>query len=401
MNLSKLLNKDDKYLLACSFGPDSMSLFHMLKIAGYHFDVAHVNYGLREEAKSETEKLAKYCEKNNVQMFKLFANVDAKKNIEDECRKIRYSFFSNLSATNKYKAVLVAHNQDDLIETYLMQNKRKIYANYYGIKENVFIFGINVIRPLLNVSKANLEAYCIKNNVPYAIDKTNLENDYLRNRIRHEIVSRMNQIERENILKEINNKNLNQEKILRRLNSIDFDGISGLDFEENALAINLILKRFNSELVLSAKCCDQIKKIILSDKPNVIFKINEKVSFIKEYKKYYFVSNKKEGTYSFDVDSPQVLDNEFVHFNLKDKLNDHNLSADDFPVTIRTFESGDRYQIKNYSVPVRRLFIDWKMPISTRKRWPLIVNRYGIVKFIPRYRADFNIQTTPDFFVKL
>ena len=63
------LEKNKKYLLACSFGPDSMALFDMLLKEGYKFSVAHVNYHLREEADEEESKLRDFCFDHNIGIY--------------------------------------------------------------------------------------------------------------------------------------------------------------------------------------------------------------------------------------------------------------------------------------------------------------------------------------------
>ena len=63
------LDKDKKYLLACSFGTDSMTLFDILLKEGYNFSVVHINYNLREESTSETIKLTEICQKHNIDIF--------------------------------------------------------------------------------------------------------------------------------------------------------------------------------------------------------------------------------------------------------------------------------------------------------------------------------------------
>lgn len=404
MNLTKILDKKGKYLLACSFGPDSMSLFHMLLDQGYSFDVAHVNYGLRKEADFETESLKKYCELYSVNLYVKKASVDHSKNIEEECRIIRYSFFAKLNEKHEYKAVLVAHNEDDLIETYYLQKNRNIYANYYGIMQNINIFGINVIRPLLGEKKSELEIYCQKNNVPFSIDLSNLTDDFERNKIRHSIVSKMTDNDRFNILLEIKEKNESMNKKIKYLkdkNLNDKNVLLSLDNDEYVIALNMLIKRFDASLSLSSSCCQEIRKILLSSKPNIVFNINNKVSFVKEYNDLKFVSNKKEITYFINVKKPSIIDNEFFFFDLTKDLNKRNLSLSDFPISIRTYKKGDLYLIKDYLVPVRRLFIDWKMPLSIRKKWPIFINKFGEVVYIPRYQPDFDKKSSPSFFVKL
>ena len=143
------LDKKQKYLLACSHGPDSMALLYMLKEEGYNFAVAHVNYHLREEADKEQEQLEKYCAKNKIKIhdYEVDEVLNAA-NLEEQCRVLRYSFFKELVNEFGYYAVLIAHNQDDVIETYLMQKKRQNLVEYYGIKESPIIFDIRIIRPL-------------------------------------------------------------------------------------------------------------------------------------------------------------------------------------------------------------------------------------------------------------
>ena len=102
-----------------------------------------------------------------------------------------------------YDALLVAHHQDDLIETYLMQKRRQNCPNYFGISQKTIIKGMTVIRPLLSFSKKELEEYCVDNHVPFAIDKTNFDTSILRNKIRHEVIAKMSNEDRKNLLKEI------------------------------------------------------------------------------------------------------------------------------------------------------------------------------------------------------
>ena len=72
----------------------------------------------------------------------------------------------------------------------------------------------------------------------------------------------------------------------------------------------------------------------------------------------------------------------------------------DYPLTIRTYQPGDKTIISNYQVLVRRLFIDWKMPLYLRKRWPLFVNKDNKIVYIPRYKSNFEVSDSPNFYVK-
>ena len=143
------LEKNKHYLLACSFGPDSMALFDMLLKEGYKFSVAHVNYHLRKEANEEESKLRDFCFDHRIGIY--VKDVDeglGDSHLEKKCRDIRYNFFINVVKENHFDALLVAHQEDDLIETFLMQKRRKNLVNYFGIKEISYFSDIEIIRHL-------------------------------------------------------------------------------------------------------------------------------------------------------------------------------------------------------------------------------------------------------------
>ena len=91
------LDKKQKYLLACSYGPDSMALFHLLVNQGYDFECAIVNYHLRKESDFEMNGLLEYAAKFNIKVHVLEVNHRIERNIEAECRKIRYNYFYDFS----------------------------------------------------------------------------------------------------------------------------------------------------------------------------------------------------------------------------------------------------------------------------------------------------------------
>ena len=121
------LDKNKKYLLACSYGPDSMALFNMLQKEGYDFEVAHVNYHFRKESDEEERALRNYCFKNNI-IIHVFQNLETvTNNLEARAREIRYLFFKKIYRQGRFDALLVAHHEDDLIETYLMQKDKNLH----------------------------------------------------------------------------------------------------------------------------------------------------------------------------------------------------------------------------------------------------------------------------------
>ena len=397
------LDKNQKYLLACSHGPDSMALFYMLKEEGYKFAVAHVNYHLREESNLEQEQLEAYCAKNNVQLYvKDVDEVLGNNNLEEKCRIIRYTFFKDLVNQYGFDAVLIAHNQDDLIETYLMQKRRQNLVQFFGIKEKPIIFDVKIIRPLLSYSKQELLMFCDLNKVEYSIDKTNLENTFLRNQIRHQIVERMNKFDRKKILREIDDENLRLNVIndkISRINSNKCEDYNRLTDDEFLYAIVKRGRELKPDFTMSRNQGLEIRKIFQSDKANVSVNVSD-LTLVKSYDSFQFVDQNKEVNFSYKIDSPCVLDTEYYYLDFTGDTSNRNVGKEDYPLTIRNAQPNDVYLIKGYEKQLRRLFIDWKVPVPLRKRWPVIINKNGTVIYVPRYQKDFKIENNCNFYVK-
>lgn len=287
MKLSKI-KKDKKYLLACSFGPDSMALYALLLKANIDFDVAFINYHLREESDEEEKKIKAFSFLNSKNLYikEAFYNKEKDKNIEKWARDVRYNYFEELNKEHKYEAVLIAHNLDDLIETYIIQTKRSNFVSYYGLKSIFYRGNTKYIRPLLKYRKLDLLTYNIRHFIPYLIDKSNFDNSYLRNDIRNNYVSKLTKAEVNKYLKEINEKNkAKKEESKLYLKLVNKD---------NLIKIEDIFKLY--ELNKDVKIKD-----ILDDKDE-INRLNEK-EFINFF--YYYIS---KFLYLKDISKKEIID---------------------------------------------------------------------------------------------
>lgn len=397
------LDKNKRYLLACSFGPDSMALFDMLLKEGYKFAVAHVNYHLRKESDDEEIELRNFCLIHGVGIF--VKNVKenlGENNLEAKCRDIRYNFFIDIVKSNGFDALLIAHQEDDLIETYLMQKKRKNLVNYFGIKEISYFTDVEIIRPLLKYRKKELLIYCRMFGVPYAIDKTNLEDHFLRNQIRHQIVEPMSSEDRNKILNEINDENKKLAEIFDNISKINAHSVAEynrLNDNEFLYAIVALGRQIKSDFSISKEQGSELRKVLLSDKPNISLTVDELV-FLKEYDRLSIKEDVESCDYEYILEKPNLLDTPYFFLDFSGDTSSRNVSLEDYPLTIRNARSNDAYQIKDYKKELRRLFIDWKMPISIRNRWPVIVNKDGVIVYVPRYQKDFVKPEDCDFYVK-
>lgn len=399
-----MLNLDKKkhYLLACSFGPDSMALFDMLIKEKYHFEVAHVNYHLREESNDEYNALRRYCDSKDIKLHYYENNMKITRNIEEIAREIRYSFFKKLVQTYNFDALLVAHNLDDLLETYLLQKERKIIPMFYGLNSVSVMGKMKVMRPLLDIRKNSLLAYCDSNKIPYSVDKTNLLNIYRRNYYRNEVISKMNDVQIESLLKEIDTKNdelkLMHENVMK-INIHDEASLLALSDTELAIAINQLIKEKLPSFDVSKKFVLEFKKCLLSSKPNISIKLDNVFDLVDEYGAVYVIESKFQ-PYLYKIVGPMKLDTSYFYIDFTGDTSNRNISEKDYPLVIRNADPKDKYMVNGYSVEVRRLFIDWKMPISFRKTWPVILNKDNEVIYIPRYQKDFEIDPKTNMFVK-
>jgi len=180
---------NSKNLLAFSAGVDSSALFFMLLDSGVSFDIALVNYGIRDSANEEERHAKSLAEKYNINLHTIKAPL-YDNNFEANARAFRYDFFKSLIDRYAYDNLLTAHQLNDQLEWLLMRLSRGAgVAELLGLesmskrvtsKKREF----TLIRPLLDRSKEELLDYLAEYNHPYFVDESNSEYRYERNRFR-------------------------------------------------------------------------------------------------------------------------------------------------------------------------------------------------------------------------
>jgi tRNA(Ile)-lysidine synthase len=183
--------KGQQLLLATSGGIDSMVLLHLCHQLKLDVRVAHCNFQLRGDESDEDEKFVKaQCEKLDVLLFvnhfdtKKFAEKQ-KLSIQLVARKLRYDWFNTLLINNDYDYILTAHHLDDSLETVLINFTRGSGLDgLTGIPQQ----NGNIIRPLLPFSRNEIEAFAKENKVEWREDSSNASDKYLRNKLRHDVI---------------------------------------------------------------------------------------------------------------------------------------------------------------------------------------------------------------------
>jgi tRNA(Ile)-lysidine synthase len=191
INDHRLLDADKRYLVALSGGADSVCLLLVLKQLGYQVEAAHCNFLLRGDESHRDEAFARaLCDTHDIPFHvihfdtRTYASLH-KVSIEMAARDLRYQYFENLRRDIQASGICVAHHQDDSVETILMNLLRGTGIHgLSGIKpRNGYI-----LRPLLCVSRKEIEAWLAEHHQTFVTDSTNLEADVVRNKLRLNVI---------------------------------------------------------------------------------------------------------------------------------------------------------------------------------------------------------------------
>ena len=184
-----------KFLLAVSGGADSAVLSHLFRVSGFEFQIAHVNYHFRGEDSNLDQKIVQdFCKKNNIIFHLKDVSEEEKtemKSLQNWAREIRYNFFFNLLEKENLDFIVTAHHLNDELETFIINLSRGSgIKGLSGIPKNEN----RILRPFLTFSKSEIYAFAEENNIDFREDKSNQKDDYLRNKIRNQIVPKITEI---------------------------------------------------------------------------------------------------------------------------------------------------------------------------------------------------------------
>ena len=186
-----LFTAKHRLLLAISGGIDSVVLAHLLKMGDYQFELAHCNFQLRGKESTLDEKFCRaLAELFHVPFYTTTFAVepyakDHKLSTQMAARNLRYQWFDDLVKKHSFDFVLTAHHANDSMETFFINLSRGTGINgLKGIPER----NGHLVRPMLCFTKKEIELFAKKEKLKFRLDKSNLENKYERNFIRHEIL---------------------------------------------------------------------------------------------------------------------------------------------------------------------------------------------------------------------
>lgn len=413
-------------VVGVSGGADSMCLLHFLvsnsDFYGIKVIAAHINHCLRgEESDKDCAFVIEQCKKLGVQCFVKKADVAQISNREkigtEECgRKIRYDFFNEIidKFSDKYEdkfiykssVIATAHTASDNAETVLLNITRGCGID--GLCGIPAVRG-NIVRPLINVTRKQVEKYCLINGVPYVTDSTNLTDDYSRNKVRLNVLPELSKINPDvvgavNRLSSIISRDVSYIK-----NSVEYeynrcaDG-KMLDLEKMSAVDKDILPEIikyavskNLGITAEKKHIDLIEKIIeqgngaVCPRKNIeiritdgylVFKDNSNCSNSNDKVKFTAQPVKLGATYYFNGKiysvSKKKSETPFLCNKINKKLLNQLISYDIIScgTVLRNRQSGDFFRPfgRNCTKSLKKLFTEMKIPQSERSTRMLLAD---------------------------
>ena len=240
-----LIDKEDKILVGVSGGPDSITLLNILYELGYNLCVAHINHGIRENAVEDEKYVTNFCKEKNIPCFvkqvKL-KELNIGMTLEEVGRKVRYDFFYEIMEQENCTKIATAHNANDNAETVIMNIIRG--SGMSGLK-GIEASRENIIRPLIEITRKEIEEYCEENKLNPCHDESNDEAIYTRNKVRLELLPYIEKNINTNVINNINRMSelisSEEEYIKRQVDEAYLECV----IEENLGKVVCNLKKFN------------------------------------------------------------------------------------------------------------------------------------------------------------
>lgn len=403
----KLLSLSDLYIVALSGGADSVALLLLLDEMGYKVHALHCNFHLRGEESDRDERFCEdLCLKKNIPFHRIHFDTlmyaeTHKMSVEMAARELRYRYFEQLRKDIGAEGICVAHHQDDTVETVLLNLVRGT-----GLRGLTGIQPRNgaILRPLLCVTRTEIEAYLATKQQDYVTDSTNLETDFVRNKIRLQVVPLLRQLNpavSENIVRTAEHLTEAQ-KVLDAVvdtykgsNQLDLCALQQVGSAEYIVFEWLKQYGFNGsqvQQVISA----ETGSIFSSPTGYEVLKDRDRLLVEPTIMAFTPIRIPEEGTYVLPDDRRLNVrrSNPFVSKDSHEATLDARQVR--FPLTVRRVEEGD-WMIP-YGMTGRKLLsdlmTDLKMSLFDRRRQLVVVDTQGAVVWAIGLRTDHRCRVT-------
>ncbi|KFF10752.1 tRNA(Ile)-lysidine synthetase [Chryseobacterium soli] len=415
--LENLVNSPENhtFLLAVSGGADSMVLLSLFESFSssqkekLKFQVAHINYKLRGQDSDLDQKVVQdFCEKNHIQFHLYEVSEQDRKpehSIQLWARELRYAFFKEIREKENLEFLVTAHHLNDQLETFIIH-----LSKASGIKglSGIPATDRNILRPLLSFTKEEIYKFAEENSIEYREDLSNKKSDYLRNKIRNEIVPKLletNEHFLENFKKSSSYLNQTKDFVEKQITAIE-SGLSifnkdhktlskeKLDRESDFVKFEILKKYgFNQEEEISKIFTATNGSSFYSKEYQLIIHKDELILIPKSEEKklpgeILLIEN-------FDFSKNQIIINLENTIDDIDEINktfewDFDAEKLQFPLRLRRQQNGDEFFPCGFSgkKKVSKFFRDEKLSILARQKiWILTDGHNAVLGVIP-FRQD-------------
>ena len=448
------IQADSHLLVGVSGGPDSLCLLYVLHELGYQVIAMHVNHHLRPEADEDAQVVKQAAAKLGVEYFCSEVNVIdyASRNstsIEEAARELRYRELFSQAKCLRADAVVVGHNADDQVETILMHLLRgSALGGLQGMEfcklPNPWSEDIPLVRPFLTTWRDEIKEYVIAQGLSPAIDRSNQDVAFYRNRIRHEL------------LPVLEGYNPSIREALLRMGEILKDDYSVIQQLIDKAWVNTVVKVVNGQPIFHSEsfvslpvslqrhllrraisqhipglrdvdfdCIDRGIKLLTGGKPRSQTDLVAGLRLVKDGENFWLAS---WGTDQFVGDYPVVtgdthrvlsipsivrLQNDWqleveefppfqgISYQFLENLNPYEAWMDiekvDLPLVLRSRIKGDKIiplGLNGHTMKISDVMINLKLPRWARTTWPLICAGDEVV-WMPGYRISETVRITP------
>ncbi|MEN8201121.1 MAG: tRNA lysidine(34) synthetase TilS [Bacteroidota bacterium] len=411
---------ENSLILAVSGGIDSVTMAHLFHISGYNCAIAHCNFQLRGSDSDADEafvsSLAAYLEMPLfVKKFDVEERVKEKGiSVQMAARELRYSWFETLIKENSYEYLATAHNKNDSVETFFLNLSRGTgIRGLTGIPARTGY----ILRPLQFASRQDILAFSKQHRIDFREDASNLETKYRRNKIRHDIIPVMEQVnpgfietmwDNMNRLAEIHDIFLYAVEQARKTIFHKDQGHTSIEIKKlkSLSPLRTWLYELFSPYGFTRSQCEGIKKILDAESgrrsistSHMLFKDRDKLILVesgqRKFDRYYLDSPEKRSSLPFPMDIEVLNRSELQEIPSDPDIACLDFDEIQFPLTIRHWQHGDYFfplgmnQIKKLS----DFFVDNKIPVPEKQQTWIMASGKKIV-WIMGHRIDHRFRIT-------
>ena len=415
-----LFRPGDTLIVALSGGADSTLLLDLLvRLPGYHLRLvaAHLNHSLRGTESDGDEEFCRKLALRHAIPFEL-RRIDVKSlaaekrlNLEDAGRRARVEFLDQIKEKYGASAVALAHHADDQAETVLMRLLRG--SGMTGLSGMTFRNSRGYIRPLLEISRSEIEHYLRHCGMEWREDASNSDTTFLRNRIRHQLLPTLEEYnpairstlaatasilgDDELLLDEMTEKAFSE--TCRMEEGRVVCGVGLLQMFKTALRRRVLrhaFKQLTGTLErITLRHIDALCDLLDSDRPNVRLALPQGFTAVREYDLLSLLKTEDipvDCAFEFTISGPGIYQIPSGGTVTVEPVGTSNFPSDSgtlhldpamvpFPWLVRTVRPGDRIIPLGMSgrKKVKDIFIDRKIPLSERKRIPLIFSGADLI----------------------